>query len=245
MATRLTYTTGARSPELDRAFEAALAEAREREAEPLAHLVSGRDAAVGEPFAREDPSRREQVASRAREGAELAAEAVEAARSAQREWRRLPHAERVASLRETERLIDERKLELAAAISFEVGKVRTESIAEVEEAIDLIETYCRQVESAEGFETPLGQLSPDERNTDVGRGAGRARPSSARVPISTGPPRASPRQHSASRARSAARARAPSSSTRCTTSSSSGWRRSPRPTASAIRPIPRSPPAPS
>ena len=167
MATRLTYTTGARSPELDRAFEAALAEAREREAEPLAHLVSGRDAAVGEPFAREDPSRREQVASRAREGAELAADAVEAARSAQREWRRLPHAERVATLRATERLIDERKLELAAAISLEVGKVRTESIAEVEEAIDLIETYCRQVESAEGFETPLGQLSPDERNTDV------------------------------------------------------------------------------
>jgi len=167
MATRLTYTTGARSPELDRAFEAALAEAREREAEPLAHLVSGRDVTAGEPFGREDPSRREHVASRAREGAELAAEAVEAARKAQREWRRLPHTERVAILRATERLIDERKLELAAAISLEVGKVRTESIAEAEEAIDLIETYCRQVESAEGFETPLGQLSPDERNTDV------------------------------------------------------------------------------
>ena len=28
MATRLTYTTGSRSPELDRAFESALAEAR-------------------------------------------------------------------------------------------------------------------------------------------------------------------------------------------------------------------------
>ena len=70
-------------------------------------------------------------------------------------------------LRATERLIDARKLELAAAISMEVGKVRTESIAEVEEAIDLIETYCCQVEAAEGFETPLGQLSPDERNVDV------------------------------------------------------------------------------
>jgi 1-pyrroline-5-carboxylate dehydrogenase len=89
------------------------------------------------------------------------------AQAAQREWRRLPHAERVAVLRATERVIDDRKLELAAAISHEVGKVRTESIAEVEEAIDLIETYCRQVESAAGFETPLGQLSPDERNTDV------------------------------------------------------------------------------
>jgi len=167
MATRLTYTTGARSPELDQAFEQALTEAREREPEILTHLVAGREVAAGAQFEREDPSRREHVASRAREGQEVAAEAVDTARTAQREWRRLPHEERVALLRATERLIEERKLELAAAISLEVGKVRTESIAEVEEAIDLIETYCRQIESAEGFETPLGQLSPDERNTDV------------------------------------------------------------------------------
>src|SRR5579884_843680 len=167
MATRLTYTTGTRSPELDQAFETALAEARAAGAEPLAHLVGGRAAAVGEPFAREDPSRREHVASRAREGREIVAEAVEAARAVQRGWRRLPYAERVAALRATERLVSERRLELAAAISLEVGKVRTESIAEVEEAIDLIETYCGQVESAGGFETPLGQLTPDERNTDV------------------------------------------------------------------------------
>jgi 1-pyrroline-5-carboxylate dehydrogenase len=167
MATRLTYTTGSRSAALDRAFEAALAEARERELEPLAHLVGGREVAAGDTFEREDPSRRERVASRAHEGAEVVDETVEEAQAAQREWRRLPHTERVAVLRATERLIDERKLDLAAAISLEVGKVRTESIAEVEEAIDLIETYCRQIESAEGFETPLGQLSPDERNTDV------------------------------------------------------------------------------
>jgi 1-pyrroline-5-carboxylate dehydrogenase len=167
MATRLTYTTGSRSPELDRAFETALSEARERKPEPLTHLVAGREVAAGEPFDREDPSRSEHIASRAREGAEIVGDAVGAARAAHREWRRLPHGERIALLRATERLIDERKLEVAAAISMEVGKVRTESIAEVEEAIDLIETYCRQVESADGFETPLGQLSPDERNTDV------------------------------------------------------------------------------
>lgn len=167
MATRLTYTTGTRSAELDHAFDAALAAAREREAEPLAHLVGGRDVEAGEAFAREDPSRCEHVASRAREGAELATEAVAAARDAQRDWRRLPHAERVAFLRAAAGLIDDRKLELAAAISIEAGKVRTESIAEVEQAIDLIETYCAQTESADGFETPLGQLSPDERNTDV------------------------------------------------------------------------------
>jgi 1-pyrroline-5-carboxylate dehydrogenase len=168
MATRLTYTTGSRSPELDRAFETALSEARDREAdEPLAHLVGADDVTTGELFEREDPSRRDHIASIAREGRDVAADAVDAARAAQREWRRAPHAERIALLRATERLIDERELELAATVSLEAGKVRTESIAEVEEAIDLIETYCRQVESADGFETPLGQLAPDERNTDV------------------------------------------------------------------------------
>src|SRR5437899_1522957 len=104
METRLTYTTGSRSAELDRAFETALGEVRERDPEPLAHLVAGRDVSAGETFDREDPSRREHVASRAHEGAELASEAVEAARTAQRDWRRLPHAERVAVLRATERL---------------------------------------------------------------------------------------------------------------------------------------------
>src|SRR5262245_1649920 len=99
MATRLTYTTGSRSAELDRAFEAALAEARDRESEPLAHLVGGEDVMTGDAFEREDPSRREHVASRAREGDELVAQAVGEARDAQREWRRLPHAERVAILR--------------------------------------------------------------------------------------------------------------------------------------------------
>jgi 1-pyrroline-5-carboxylate dehydrogenase len=167
MATRLTYTTGSRSAELDRAFEQALAEAREGAAEPLPHIVRGRDVSAGEVFEREDPSRRERVATRAHEGREVVEGAVGAAREAQREWRRLPHAERVAVLRATKGLIDEHKLFLAATISHEVGKVRTESIAEVEEAIDLIETYCRQVEDAGGFETPLGQLSPDERNVDV------------------------------------------------------------------------------
>src|SRR5712691_10206636 len=110
MATRLTYTTGSRSAELDRVFEAALAAARERESEPLWSFVAGRRVQAGETLAREDPSRREHVASLAHEGADLVGEAVESARAAQREWRRLPHGERLALLRATEHLIEESKL---------------------------------------------------------------------------------------------------------------------------------------
>jgi 1-pyrroline-5-carboxylate dehydrogenase len=167
MATRLTYTTGTRSDELDRAFEAALADARGSGGTPLAHIVGGRELESGPVFEREDPSRADRVASRAHEGAGVVSEAVARAREAQREWRRTPYAERNEHLRRAAALIEERKLELAAAISLEAGKVRTESIAEVEEAIDLILAYCGQVSEHGGFEQELGRLSPDERNRDV------------------------------------------------------------------------------
>jgi hypothetical protein len=47
LATRLTYTTESRGSS---GSEAALAEARELDAEPLAHLVAGREVAVGESW---------------------------------------------------------------------------------------------------------------------------------------------------------------------------------------------------
>ena len=58
-------------------------------------------------------------------------------------------------------------MELAAAVTLETGKSRTESIAEVQEAVDLIEAYCEQIERHGGFEVALGQLSPEETNQSV------------------------------------------------------------------------------
>src|SRR3954452_22978477 len=67
MATRLTYTSGTRTPELDAAFEAWLAAAREDGGAPPAHLVAGDERDDGPELVREDPSRAGAVASRARE----------------------------------------------------------------------------------------------------------------------------------------------------------------------------------
>jgi 1-pyrroline-5-carboxylate dehydrogenase len=164
---RLTYTTGGSDVELDEAFEAALAGARASDAAPLPHLVAGSAVETGEPIERLDPSRTEAVASRAREGAGVVDEALARARAAAPAWRRLPYAERCALLRGAGRLLGERRLEIAAAMSMEIGKVRTESIAEVEEAVDLIETYCGQMEEHRGFVHELGQLVPEEHNRSV------------------------------------------------------------------------------
>ena len=58
-------------------------------------------------------------------------------------------------------------MRMAAAVTMEAGKSRTESIAEVQEAIDLIETYCAQMEAHGGYRIPLGQLTPEETNESV------------------------------------------------------------------------------
>jgi 1-pyrroline-5-carboxylate dehydrogenase len=56
---------------------------------------------------------------------------------------------------------------MAAVVTLETGEPRTESIAEVEEAVDLLETYCAQIEAHEGFEVELGRLKPEEENRSV------------------------------------------------------------------------------
>jgi len=168
VTTRLTYTSGGATPATDAAFEAALAAVRGGPAEALPHVVGGVRSFDGEPFARHDPSRADQVASRAHAAPSgLVAEAVERARAAQPGWRRLPVAERCALLRRAGAAISGRHMELAAAVTVETGKSRTESIAEVQEAVDLIEAYCAQIEARAGFSVPLGQLAPEETNESV------------------------------------------------------------------------------
>ena len=90
-----------------------------------------------------------------------------AARAAQRGWARLPWRERVAILRRAAALIRERKYELAALMSLEVGKSRLEAMGDAEESADLIDYYCGQVEDADGFVRPMARITPVERNTDV------------------------------------------------------------------------------
>jgi 1-pyrroline-5-carboxylate dehydrogenase len=92
---------------------------------------------------------------------------VEAARAAQRDWGGRPWQERLAVLRRAAEIIRERKYDLAALMSLEVGKSRLEAMGDAEESADLIDYYCGQVEEADGFVRPMGRITPIERNTDV------------------------------------------------------------------------------
>jgi 1-pyrroline-5-carboxylate dehydrogenase len=168
VTTRLTYTSGASTPEAHAAFEAALGDVRRGPADPLPHVVGGIASYDGPRFERHDPSDTGRVASRAHEAPDgLVADAVERARAAQPAWRRTDLADRCAALRRVGEAISDRHMELAAAVTLETGKSRTESIAEVQEAVDLIEAYCEQIEGHDGYAVALGHLAPEETNASV------------------------------------------------------------------------------
>jgi 1-pyrroline-5-carboxylate dehydrogenase len=93
--------------------------------------------------------------------------AVQSARKAQRDWGRRAWRDRIAVLRRAAAIIRERKYELAALMSLEVGKSRLESMGDAEESADLIDYYCQQVEDAGGFVRSMARITPIERNTDV------------------------------------------------------------------------------
>lgn len=93
--------------------------------------------------------------------------AVAAARQTWPAWARRPWSERVDTLRRAAMLIRERKYDLAARMSIEVGKSRLESMGDAEEAADLIDYYCQQVVDADGFVRPMARLTASERNVDV------------------------------------------------------------------------------
>jgi 1-pyrroline-5-carboxylate dehydrogenase len=167
MTTQLTYTSGALDSELDEAFEAALTAARAAEGEPAANVFGGHASAAGPVFEREDPSRTERVAGRAHAATpDEVAGALQAARQAYATWGRMDYRRRSALLHGVADSIRSRHLALAAAASLETGKTRTESIVEVQEAVDLVMAYAGHVEENEGYTRPLRSFVEGERNED-------------------------------------------------------------------------------
>jgi len=168
MAVRLTYTSGSIDSAADAEFESRLRAARESTPEPFGHLIGGSLLAEGEVFERPDPCRIERVASRAcAASSETVSLAVSAAAEARGPWRRTPWPDRVRRLASVAEAISARHLEIAAVMSLETGKSRVEAIAEVAEAVELIEAYSEYMTCSDGFVAPLASFTPAERSTDV------------------------------------------------------------------------------
>lgn len=88
--------------------------------------------------------------------------ALDAAHGALDDWSSTSWKQRVKILLKTAEVMDERKFEIAAAITYEVGKIRTEAIAEVWEAMDAIRVFARSMEENDGYVRDMGPGGPGE-----------------------------------------------------------------------------------
>lgn len=167
---KITYTTASGDlEEFHDHFDAALAVVKQGAGRSHPFYIDGRPVETGaEPVIDRSPIDTSLVLGRfAAAGVAHVDAAVAAARRAQRDWARRPWQERVSVLQRAAVLIRQRKYELAALMSLEVGKSRLESMGDAEESADLIDYYCQQVEDAGGFVRPMARITPVERNTDV------------------------------------------------------------------------------
>lgn len=166
---KITYTTlGSASEEIHREFEETVARVRARLGASHPLFIGGEARWGRSELADVSPVERDLVIGRFQQATRHdVANAVMAAKNAFSSWRRLPWRERLAILRRAADGLSERRFELAALMSLEVGKTRFEALADAEEAADLIRYYCRQVEEAAGFDRPMGKLTPNERTRDV------------------------------------------------------------------------------
>jgi 1-pyrroline-5-carboxylate dehydrogenase len=167
---KITYTsTDVDLEAFHRQFDAALARVRGTAGADHPNVIAG-EAVVpaGAPLVDVTPIDTSIVLGRfAAAGRPEVDRAVAAARAAQSDWARRPWRERVGILRGAAALIRERKFDLAALMSLEVGKNRLESMGDAEEAADLIDYYCQQVEQANGFAREMAKVTAVERNVDV------------------------------------------------------------------------------
>jgi 1-pyrroline-5-carboxylate dehydrogenase len=168
---KITYTTMSvdQADEFNRAYDRALGEVRSQLGRTYTAYAGGSElTGDGRLFEGRSPGDQRLLLGRFQEcGKEQADKAVRSAKKAFEVWSHMPWRERVRLMRGAAENFRRRKYELGAWLTLEAGKPRLESIGEVEEAADLITTYCDQMEQHDGFVVRLGRLSPGEVNHSV------------------------------------------------------------------------------
>jgi len=127
------------------------------------NIVGGRQDVSGRAYEVHCPFDREILVSRLVEADKKTVKAaIEAARAAFPGWSELAYPERIKAMRQFARELERRKYQLGMAAMFEVGKSRLEAVGEAEEAFDLIDWYCDEMERGRGFERPMNRAVPQE-----------------------------------------------------------------------------------
>jgi acyl-CoA reductase-like NAD-dependent aldehyde dehydrogenase len=154
---QLTYSTMfSAPPEMHARFDQALLRVRAGLGAEQALFIKGQDVLTPRKAQKRSPiDHRLLLGQFQLAGVDEVERAMRAAQEAGRSWSRKCWSERVAILRRTAELIEERVYDIAAILSLEVGKNRMESLGEAQETADFFKIYSDQVEEHQGFEYAL------------------------------------------------------------------------------------------
>ena len=169
MAFRVTYATlSADNDELHAAFDRGIDIARSMLGERHPSVINGTGTDHGDDFTTVSPTDRNVTVATFATANEVDVDAaVTSARAARRAWANRSWQERCDICDRAADLISERRNELSALLTIEVGKNRLEALGDVEETADLIRYYTHQLREHDGFAQPMGRLNPAENTSDV------------------------------------------------------------------------------
>ena len=164
---KITYASlGNLGEDFHRSFEAAVIHERKKLGAVHPMFINGKPVKAARTFSNFNPAHRNLVIGKFQSGGrEQVRKAIAAAKNAAPFWQELGWPARVNFLRKAAELITKHQFELAALLTLEVGKNRTEAIAEVSEAVDLILYYCQQMEGHRGFEMAMSNAGTERTKT--------------------------------------------------------------------------------
>src|SRR5467141_3247789 len=172
--TKLTYVTLLADPSIHPKYESALKHVEADFGKHHPMFINGRKVLAGDgEFDVRSPLDTKILLGYFQKGtAQYAKKAIEAAKDAFEEWSMKPWRERVAIIRKAADLMEEDRFQLAALITYEVGKNRYEAVAEASEAIDMLDYYADLMEQNDGYVKPMQPGAPGEVSKSVLRAYG-------------------------------------------------------------------------
>jgi 1-pyrroline-5-carboxylate dehydrogenase len=164
LASKVTYVTLSADERIGEEYEAALERLRHDLDEYYSMYIDGEEVQSDDgEFEHRSPIDTSIVVGHFQKGTRRHAKlAIEAAKKSLEAWSGMQWQERVRIMRRAADLMDQRKFEIAAAITCEVGKTRLEASAETSEAMDAIRYYANIMEENNGYTKKLGPGAPGE-----------------------------------------------------------------------------------
>src|SRR5688572_15047616 len=131
-------------------------------------LIDGKRISTSQTMIRSSPTdRRLTLGYIVKGNSAHAKKAIQAASIAFEKWSMMDYRKRVKLFRKIGAIMKRRKLELAAWLTFENGKNRYESIADIDEAIDFINYYCIDMVNNNGYVTKNYVIEKNRKSISV------------------------------------------------------------------------------